>query len=117
MIQPKQCLPPLMILAIALAAQAAPPPQMTGKPWLDMDYGPYKSTTVELDGQQGNFAYKAVAIPLNKERTASVVFDTDNLRYAAGWEGWLNLTGVVYDGKHGAYPLTSGTLVFTNPVG
>lgn len=47
----------------------------------------------------------------------SVVFDTDLLRYSAGWQGgFLALKGVVFDGEHWAYPQICGTFSFANPM-
>jgi hypothetical protein len=89
----------------------------TGKRWIDMDYGPYKATTIEAPLNSGNFAYKGIAIKVGGNENASICFDTDTLRYSAGWnKGWLNLNGVVYDGKHWAYPNTNGPIQFSNPV-
>lgn len=90
----------------------------TGKAWLDMDYGPFKETTVEAPRPEGNFAYKGLAIRLGGKRDAAVVFDKDTLRFSAAWTGgWLNLTGVVYDGQHWAYPSTNGPIAYSNTIG
>ena len=41
------------------------------------------------------------------------MFDTELLRYAVGWQdGGLELTGTVYDGKHGPHPWVRGEPVF-----
>ncbi len=105
----------------ALAAPAVAQP----KKWLEMDYGPYLSTTVEAPQPAGNFAYKGIVIRLdgakgglaaNDSQGPMVLFDTDTLRYAAAWNGKLNFTGIVYDGAHWAYPKTNGPLVYSNPV-
>ncbi len=105
-------------LALSLVTAAIAQPKRTGKRWLDMDYGPYKATTIEAPKPAGNFAYKGIAIRLGGPNNATVCFDTDTLRYSAGWTaGWLNLNGVVYDGKHWAYPSTDGPITFSNGVG
>lgn len=40
---------------------------------------------------------------------AGVIFDTETLRYAAGWSGdYLSLKGVVFDGGHGSNPAPAG---------
>ncbi|MBI1374832.1 MAG: hypothetical protein GC159_19105 [Phycisphaera sp.] len=101
-------------------AEKKPKPDAKGQPagkqaWLEMDYGPYITSTVEAPEPEGNFAFKGVTVPLADD--ASVVFDTDTLRYAAGWDGPLGLYGVVFDGKHWAYPKTEGDVVFATPMG
>ncbi len=98
-------------------AQAPAKPQ-TGKPWLDMDYGPYLSTTVEASQPKGNFAYKGIVIRVGEQKKQTIIFDTDTLRYAAGLnDGYITMSGIVYDGKHWDYPKTDGAIAFSNPVG
>jgi hypothetical protein len=104
-----------LIMLLGLTGSAFAQPKSTGKPWIDMDYGPYLSSTVEAPIPAGNFAYKGLTIRLDGER--SVVFDTDTLRFAAGWAGGLDLKGVVFDGGHWTFPNTSGEIAFANPVG
>ncbi len=64
---------------------------LTGKPYIDMDYGPY--LTASLQVEKGNIAYKGIAIRLDEgsggvsQGNEFVLFDTDTLRYAAGWTG------------------------------
>jgi len=51
------------------------------------------------------------------ERGRRVCFDGDLLRYSAGWTGgFLALSGVAYDGKHGPPgPSSAGTQIFGTP--
>ena len=90
----------------------------TGKKWLDMDYGPFLTTSVQC-AQEGNIAHKGIAIPLvddDSGRRAAMVFDTDLLRYAAGWTGgFLQMNGVVFDGVHGTFPAIEGQEHWSNP--
>ena len=85
-----------------------------------MEYGSFLTATVASPRPAGNFAYKGVAIRVGpqqyKGNDAGVVFDTDLLRYSAGWIGdYLNLTGVALDGTHWAYPSINGEQIFGNP--
>jgi hypothetical protein len=84
------------------------------QPWAWMDYGPFISATINAKWPEGNFAYKGIAIQLGDvESPAAVCFDTDLLRYSAGWTGgFLNLTGVAFDGQHGPCPTPKGQLRF-----
>ena len=99
-----------------IAAEPARP--LTGKAWLDMDYGPYLTTTVEAAEPAGNFAYKGIVIRVGEKKEQTIVFDTDTLRYAVGLsDGGIAMTGIVFDGKHWAYPKTEGTTAMSNVVG
>ena len=97
------------------------------EPWLHMDYGPVVSASVTVrrpedpraDKAPGdNVSYKSHAIMLAEGRRAGVIFDTELLRMAAGWNGpQYVLTGTVYDWSHGPHPYLSGDPVFETPVG
>ena len=94
----------------------------TGRPWRDMDYGPFLTASIEAPEPRTNIACKGLAIRLAPEGTApdtqAILFDTDLLRYAAGWTGnFVALKGVVFDGEHWAYPAINGRQVFGNSVG
>ena len=92
------------------------------KPWLDMDYGPVIAASISagqpddasVDAKPGdNIAYKGLAISLTPKKDASILFDTETLRYAAGWLGdHLVLSDTVYDGKYDAHPYVEGKKVF-----
>jgi len=44
---------------------------------------------------------------------ASVLFDTELLRMAAGWTGgYITTRGVVFDGEHGVHPQIDGEQKF-----
>lgn len=113
--------PGLLAVSAALVASPDRPARpLTGKPWEDMDYGPFLTASIEAPAPRTNLAYKGLAIPVGRAagggRTEAVLFDTDLLRYAAGWTGdFVALKGVVFDGEHWAYPHIAGRQVFGNP--
>ncbi|HEX8311047.1 MAG TPA: DUF6797 domain-containing protein [Chthoniobacteraceae bacterium] len=93
--------------------------------WDDMDYGRFLSATYlnpegksTLDGK-GCATNKGIAIKLDKEGTATMLFDTDLLRMSGGWTGgFVKLKGVVFDGAHGPNPgpAEKARMIFqTNP--
>jgi glucose/arabinose dehydrogenase len=96
------------------------------KPWLEMDYGPVIAASITvgqpdqpaLDAKPGeNIAYKGLAIALDKKKEASILFDTELLRYSAGWFGdKLVLTDTVYDGEFDTHPYVKGAKLFETNV-
>ena len=100
-------------------ARRPKPRPRTGKPWIDMDYGPFLTAAIEAPQPATNIAFKGIAIPLGAafdgSHNEAVVFDTDLLRYSAGWTGgFVGLSGVVFDGEHWAYPHIRGQQTFGN---
>ena len=98
-------------------AAAAP---VADPPWQAMDYGPFLTASIEAPEPRTNIAFKGIAINLGAnfggEHNEAVIFDTDLLRYSAGWTGdFVALKGVVFDGEHWAYPRIAGAQVFGNP--
>ncbi len=89
--------------------------------WSEMDYGPFLTSTLEVG--RDNIANKSVSIRLDEgaggvsEGGAFVSFDTDTLRYAAGWtgRGFMDWHNVVFDGAHNSHPALVGKRVFLNP--
>ncbi len=74
-----------------------------------MDTGPILSACINSDTPKDNVAIKGIAIKLGADKNAGLCFDTDLLRVSAGWtDGWLNLRGVHYEGKHGPTGPTVG---------
>ena len=95
---------------------------LTGRPWIDMNYGPYLTASLEVT--PGNIAYKGVAIRLDtgpggiSRGNQFVLFDTDTLRMAAGWSGsFIDWRSIVFDGSHQTHPQVAGSLWFENRVG
>ena len=119
----------LPCLIVALAAGAA----LAATPGADMDYGPFLTTSLDRDRavsekhsdesteQAGNpnaLAAKSINVRLGDERhPAAIAFDTDLLRYAAGWTGgFLNLDKTHLATMKGSVPpAPAGELVFDVP--
>ncbi|MCH2132223.1 MAG: hypothetical protein MK116_00585 [Phycisphaerales bacterium] len=94
----------VLLLCSTLTARAQDAP-----PWEAMDYGPFLSAAIEVE--PGNIAYKGIAVTVGDtpEGEATMLFDTDVLRWAAGWRGGgVDLRGIVYDGPHGIHPGIDG---------
>ena len=89
----------------------------TGERWRDMDYGPFISTAVAAN--DNNLTYKGLVIPLTPDHTGgAVAFDTDLLRYSAGWiDGLIDFADVEFNGWHQSYPSIEGKLLWENKVG
>ena len=79
-----------------------------------MDYGPFMSMTLEAPAPAGNFAYKGIVLPLRSDRSAAMVFDTDLLRWSAGWQGpkFIDWHNVLYDGSHTTHCKIVGEQIF-----
>ena len=96
----------ILVLIAGGQSHAAPvaPPQPSATPWVDMDYGPFMSMTLEAPQPAGNLAYKGIVIPLKPDRSAAMVFDTDLLRWSAGWRGsFIDWKNILYDGSHNTH--------------
>lgn len=93
----------------------------TGRPWIDMDYGPYLSATYEISKQ--NIANKGIAIRLDpgpggiSQGNHFALFETDTLRLAAGWTGseFIDWHNIAFDGAHGVHSSILGSILFSNP--
>jgi len=93
-----------------------------------MDYGPYLSCAVlskpgfKFDNNNGNFDCDVTArgflIKLADDWSAGAVFDSDNLRISAAWQGTpIKFQGVIFDGGHGPSPSLGSMPVFQTPHG
>jgi hypothetical protein len=104
----------------ALASLLAAASLVIAQPWREMDYGPCLAATLEV--APDNLAYKGLAIRLDDGPGGIamgrqfVVFDTDTLRYAAGWEGpgFIDWQNIAFDGQHGVHASIVGKVVFQN---
>ena len=111
----------LTVAAALLLAGAAGAQELTGHPWSDMDYGPFKVHSYIVE--PGNNANKGIAIRLDEgpggvaKGAEFLLFDTDTLRWAAGWTGpgFMDWNSINYNGRHVVEPAIVGDLVFTNP--
>ncbi len=110
-----------MTLLIALLLTQAPkkPPY---------DYGPFLSASfilkpgAKFDNGTGNFdgpvVARGIAVKFADDWSAGAIFDTDTLRWAAGWKGGpLKFTGVIFDGAHGPSPTLTVEPAFLAPEG
>ena len=89
-----------------------------GTKYEKMDYGPFLGGTFEAPSPKGNVTDKGIIISLNKEHTVNVLFDTETMRYSAGWTGdYIDFNGVAYNGSHGVIPKIKGTQIFGTAVG
>ncbi|MEX0290226.1 MAG: DUF6797 domain-containing protein [Flavobacteriaceae bacterium] len=115
-------------------------------PWSDQDYGNFFINTYELvdaetgperyhspgptpfadeDYRKNNFAYKGIAIRLDKgeggvsKGKAWMIFDHDLMRIAGAWtgNGFIDWEGILLNDRHETYPRTIGKLHFETPVG
>ena len=92
----------LALLATATLAQQPkpspkPPPP---KPWLEMDYGPTLSASIESAYPTRNITQKGIAIRLDAKSQTYVLFDHDLFRYSLAWTGgFINYKGVLYERK------------------
>ena len=114
------------------------------QPWAEMDYGDYLINTYELantgdpdrgisggrsplpneDYRDVNFAYKGIAIRLDKgeggiaKGNAFVLFDHDLLRMTGFWtgEGFMDYEGILLNDRHNIFPRTVGKIQVENPI-
>ena len=121
------------LLLCAAAGTGPPPPAAAAPGGAGMDYGPFLSCSLdrdravslrhtemstEQDGAPNALATKAVVVRLGGSAGGTAVaFDTDLLRYAAGWTGgFLNLEQTHLTSQKGAAPPTpAGDLAFAAP--
>jgi hypothetical protein len=120
------------------------PDPMPYQPWAEMDYGDFLINTYELantddpprgingrgspipneDFRNVNFAYKGIAIRLDKGEggvaagKAFVLFDHDLLRLTGFWtgEGFMDYEGILLNDRHNIYPRTVGKIQIENPI-
>src|SRR4051794_18094802 len=107
-------------------------------PFDEMDYGPFISATYTAPTPKDNLTHRGIAVRFSaavegeepvelkqgkktvksEPAQCGVIFDTELCRYSAGWSGgFINFTGVVFDGGHGANPSPRGTLAFATAAG
>lgn len=123
----RRLVPACLLTALAAASFAS------AAPYDQMDYGPFISATFVAPWPKGNLSHRGIAvrfearvpgeqpveiktgkkISMSDPGQCGVVFDTELLRYASGWSGgFINFTGVVFNGDHGTNPSPRGTLAF-----
>jgi putative heme-binding domain-containing protein len=95
------------------------------EPWVTMDYGPSLMATYEVGRDGSNFAYKGIAVRLDRGQggvsrgKAWVVYDHDTLRLAAAWTGqeFIDWNGINFNGRHQVHPRIAGKARGANPNG
>src|SRR5262245_43304663 len=99
----------------------APAAKGTGRGYR-MDYGPALAYTINCrnfgDARKDNLALKGLAIRLGSSNEAAVCFDTELLRYGAGWSGgFLDISHTHLDSSKGSHEaFVDGSIQFTTPV-
>ena len=72
---------------------------------------PVTSACIGAQFPSNNVAYKGMAIRVGND--ATMLWDTDLLRFAAGWSGgYITTTGVAFDAAHGKHPNLDGEQLF-----
>lgn len=72
---------------------------------------PFQAACIGANYPSNNVALKGYAIRVGND--ATVLWDTDTLRLAAGWTGgFIDTHGVVFDGSHGKHPQMVGDQKF-----
>ena len=110
-----------MAVGILLVTGGTSAQELTGRPWSDMDYGPFKAHSYIVE--DGNNANKGIGIRVDEgpggvaKGSEFLLFDTDTLRWAAGWTGagFMDWNSINYNGRHVVDPAIVGDFVFTNP--
>lgn len=93
-----------LLLSTVLGAQAVK------EELLQKDF-PFTTACIGAQFPSNNVAYKGIAIRVSPE--ATMLWDTDLLRYAAGWTGgYITTTGVAFDAAHGKHPNLNGDQKF-----
>lgn len=105
------------LLVAVLPCGHATAQRRTGKPWSDMDYGPFLSMTIQAQYPEKNIAYKGILVTLDEATQTHALFDTDLMRFAAAWTGGkIDWRSVVYDGSHNTHPRAVGRQIFGNAI-
>jgi hypothetical protein len=103
--------------AFAQVSRAKPPAKLQPKPWLEMDYGPTLSASIESAYPARHITQKGIAIRLDAKSQTYVLFDEDLLRYSLAWTGgFIDFHGVLFDGIHRVWPSVVGQPIFGTPL-
>ncbi|HXI49974.1 MAG TPA: DUF6797 domain-containing protein, partial [Candidatus Saccharimonadales bacterium] len=101
----------LLLTLQAPTAHASGPETKKRRSSLLQEGFPVQGACISAKFPARNTAMKGLAIRVAPE--ASVLFDTELLRMAAGWTGgYITTHGVAFDGAHGAHPQIDGAQVF-----
>jgi len=122
-------LAPICSTRAAEPAKDAPKPKKSAHRSAQMDYGPFMSQSFinepggKFDNTTGNWAGsdvtpRGVALKLQDDWNAGMIFDTATLRMSAAWIGApLKLVGTAFDGAHGPSPTLAMLPIFQTPQG
>lgn len=111
----------LCVLSVLSLSAQEQPKKKNDKSWkeskspmLQGDF-PYTKACIEAKFPANNIAHKGIAIILDND--AFACFDTDLLRYTAGWTGnYITAHGVAFDGAHGGHPAINGEQKWGTPM-
>src|SRR5262245_22547843 len=105
----------LLVGGFLMAAPSSPAAERRQRTGLLQEDFPVQGACISANFPSTNTAMKGLAIRLAGEN-ASVLFDTDLLRLAAGWTGgYITTRGVAFDGAHSAHPKIAGEQKFGAP--
>lgn len=107
------------------------PEPILNEPYKKMDYGVCLTHTYEVPSPHHNFAYKGIAVRLDKgsggvaNGNAWMVFDTDTLRTAGAWRlnsgdqqnRFIDWRSIQFNGEHNSHPKIVGSIAFSNSDG
>ena len=96
----------VLCTVVSFAAEA----KRSGPNYFQEDF-PFQGACISAKWPAGNVAMKGFAIRVGND--ATMLWDTDLLRFAAGWTGgYISSKGVAYDGGHGSHPAIVGEQFF-----
>ncbi|MDG2212668.1 MAG: hypothetical protein P8M70_02465 [Verrucomicrobiota bacterium] len=104
----------ITLFSVGIDAQEKPQWQKRLPRTLQADF-PYTKAAIRQDFPKNAVANKGMAIVVGRE--SFMCFDTDLLRWSAGWTGdYLTEDGVSFKGNHGASPRVAGDQKFGSSV-
>ena len=107
--------PLCLIILVAAGLSTVAAERKPGPNYFQEDF-PFQGACITARGPGTNVAMKGLAIRVGND--ASLLWDTDLLRCAAGWTGgYITGKGVVYDGGHGSHPAIVGEQKFGTRAG
>ena len=101
---------PVSLLLAALALPSIAQERKPAPKYFEESF-PFQMACISAAQPEGNTAMKGIAIRVGND--ATLLFDTDLCRMAAGWTGgFITSRGVAFDGAHGHHPEMEGNQVF-----
>src|SRR5215208_468705 len=97
------------VFSVAIFASFAAE-RRSGANYFQEDF-PFQGACISAKGPGTNVALKGFALRVGNG--ANMLWDTDLLRFPAGWTGgYITGNGVVYNGSHGQHPAIVGEQYF-----